>query len=561
MGAWRGRVAASVCAAALLACATPRDAGRDASAIADAAAPDASADADAGVGELRMIAPMSGAFVTTRRPTLRWTLPPAVRGAHVELCSDSSCAAPFASFDVEGDRGSPAADLDPGVVFWRACALDTPLADCPMIVRSFRVPRRSAPIDTSWGTLPDFDHDGASDLLIGQPGTGMGLIMGYSGGPSGPTLVGHNAVLLLSTMAPRGYGRSVAIAGDVIGTGHVAFLGGAIGKAFLDYYFHSEPDREIPTGGSDEFGFAVAGAGDVDGDGFADMLFGTSTDSRGGTVALLHYGGDRSGIDGSEIPVYHGGSSGYVVPSMDAAERFSRSVSTAGDVDGDGLSDVIVGAPGADRAYVWLGEPTRPPSRAPIVLQGPVGSHFGASVACAGDVDGDGLADVIVGAPLADRAFVFLGHPALGIEETPVELGVAGVTAADLGVAVAGAGDVDGDGYFDVIVGAPAAALGFGRAYVFSGGAAGLSTTPSAELAGMDPSGADFGRAVAGLGDLDRDGFDDVAVGVPGAPPDLRGATYVFRGAGGAIETTPRWRLDGHDGGYTAFGTSIARAL
>lgn len=539
----------------------------------DAAAPDGGRlpDDDAGplptedggsAAPLRMIAPMSTAFVSTRRPTLRWTLPAGVLGAHVEICADAECTAALVEFDAEGDHGTPPGDLDPGAVFWRACALGAPAASCSPYRWSFVVPRRSTPRDTSWGTFPDHDRDGYGDVIVGAPGPAAttGIVFRYSGGAAGlaPAVFAMDFTPLGSGV--RNYGTSVAMVGVVIGGRGPAVAIGGFGKVFLTMYGRGV--TEIPSGGPDTpYGFASAGAGDVDGDGFADLIVGSSNDGAGSTVVLLNYGGAYIEPGGVEIPLYVGESSGYIVPSGATSERFGRSLSSAGDVDGDGLADVIIGAPGASRAYVYRGEPSRPVTATPIVLEGPPGSRFGTSVACAGDVNGDGLSDVVVGAPLADRAYVYLGDEATGLVATPIELSAPGAVAADLGWSVAGAGDVDGDGFGDVVVGAPAAESGFGRAFVYSGSTIGLGTTPTAALVGAEPSGADFGRTVAGLGDVDGDGVDDIAVGAPGAPPGLRGAVLIFRGAVGGIATSPAWRLDGRGGDDQGFGAAIARAL
>jgi hypothetical protein len=508
---------------------------------------------DGGALDFRLLAPTSGSYATSRRPTLRWTLPPGVTGARVELCSDDSCLTPFMTFDVVGDSATPPVDLDHGEVLWRACPLGPGAGECPPWVWAFNVPRRSAPHDTFYGIRPDFDRDGDSDLAIGQPGVSgspTGIVATYSGDPAGPFWEAWvHPVRGLVLITPN-YGRSVSPSGDIVGSGGTGIVAGSAGNAYFS--LGSEATDDMFGNGDHGFGFAVAGAGDVNGDGYSEILVGLADDSDDatGAFALVAYGGPFRA------------SHGYGTTDGDPTERFGRSLSSAGDIDGDRLTDVIFGAPGADRAYVYRGEHGVPPSALPIVLTGPDGSGFGTSVACAGDVNGDGLADVIVGAPAADRAFVYLGDETTGLlVSAPIELSVAGVTGAELGYAVSGAGDVDGDGYGDVLVGAPSAELAFGRAYVFSGGPSGLGTAPSATLASTDGSGADFARAVGGVGDIDGDGYDDVVVGIPGAAPAQQGAADVFRGAMGGLVTTRAWRLTGHDMGYVGFGASIARAF
>ena len=182
--------------------------------------------------------------------------------------------------------------------------------------------------------------------------------------------------------------------------------------------------------------------------------------------------------------------------------------------------------------------------------------HFGTSVASLGDVDGDGIADLVVGAPHADdgaaidagKATLVFGGPGLQQSgSTALRLDYLGEAAGDeAGTTVARAGDVNGDGLADIAIGAPAAAGGHGRAYLVFGHAnlrnlvgqslqlAGLAACASpATLCGTvlvgEVAGDRAGAAVAYAGDLDADGSDDLLVGAPGASPDGRaGAGIAF---------------------------------
>ena len=168
-----------------------------------------------------------------------------------------------------------------------------------------------------------------------------------------------------------------------------------------------------------------------------------------------------------------------------ASDFFGSSVGTAGDVNGDGYADVIVGANGNDagglnagRAYVYYGGPAAD-AVADLTLTGAAaGDFFGYSISGAGDVNGDGYADVIVGAYANDaggadagRAYVYFGGPSA---DATADLTLTGAAAGDnFGISVGTAGDVNGDGYADVIVGAllnDAGGVDAGRAYVYYGG-------------------------------------------------------------------------------------------
>jgi FG-GAP repeat. len=186
----------------------------------------------------------------------------------------------------------------------------------------------------------------------------------------------------------------------------------------------------------------------------------------------------------------------WTAESNQANAQFGWSVASAGDVNGDGFSDVIVGAPNFDNgendegaAFVYHGS-TSGLSTTPdwAAESDQVSAQFGYSVASAGDVNGDGFSDVIVGARLFDNgetdegaAFVYHGS-FFGLSPTPDWTAESNQANAEFGISVASAGDVNGDGFSDVIVGAPNFDNGEtdeGAAFVYHGSASGLSTTPN----------------------------------------------------------------------------------
>jgi hypothetical protein len=284
-------------------------------------------------------------------------------------------------------------------------------------------------------------------------------------------------------------------------------------------------------------GESVASAGDVNGDGYGDVIVGAPDYGYSGAI-FVHLG-SADGIAGGlgvaiellpEIPEY-------------SSAGVGTSVAGAGDVNGDGYGDVIVGVAGtwpnyAGYAYVIRGGPdgidTSPPTT--YLAVGPV-------VAGAGDVNGDGYADVIVGdsdyfAGQLDEgaAFVFHGS-ASGISGAPANAAArieSDQASAFLGESVVGAGDVNGDGYADVIVGArlyDAGQSNEGAAFVFHGGAAGIGNrTPASADAQLESNFMNYGfaRSVSGAGDVNGDGYADVI---------LRGGLdgYVFLGGAAGI--------------------------
>jgi hypothetical protein len=330
----------------------------------------------------------------------------------------------------------------------------------------------------------DVNRDGFADVIVGAyendaQGANAGRAYIFFGGP---TMDAKPDVVLSGEAAGDAFGYSVAGAGDVNHDGYADVVVGAYensargagaGRAYV-FYGGPKPDvvaDAILNGeaAGDRFGISVAGAGDVNGDGFDDVVVGA-------------YQNDAGGIDAGRSYVYFGNAArlsdrpSAVMTGAAAGDAFGFCVSGAGDVNKDGFADVVVGAyhnnaggKDAGRAYVFNGGKSVSTSPDAVFTGEAAGDAFGYAVGAAGDVNGDGYADVVVGAygndaggSAAGRAYVYLG----GATPDPVAdwLLTGDMTLDNLGFAAAGAGDVDGDGYADVVVGAPYSDAG--RAYV-----------------------------------------------------------------------------------------------
>ena len=192
-------------------------------------------------------------------------------------------------------------------------------------------------------------------------------------------------------------------------------------------------------------------------------------------------------------------------------------------MNGDGYGDVIVGASMSNRAFLFLGSATGLSSLSATPLN-PSGmaANFGVTVAGVGDVNADGYGDVMVGTDGTNNAFLYMGS-ATGVSGTPIVLN-APSGSSGFGRSIAGAGDVNADGYPDVVIGA----FTNGVAFIYHGGGAGLSTGPNAVLNGMGA--VNFGFIVDGAGDTNGDGYNDVIVGAPVIGGSGSGTGYIFRG-------------------------------
>ncbi|MCB9689948.1 MAG: FG-GAP repeat protein, partial [Alphaproteobacteria bacterium] len=312
---------------------------------------------------------------------------------------------------------------------------------------------------------------------------------------------------------------------------------------------------------SSEYGTSVASAGDVNGDGYDDVVVGAYAWANGqpDEGAAFVYLGSSVGL--SAAPVWS-------AESNLASAAFGTSVASAGDVNGDGYDDVIVGAPSYTNGqwhegavYVYLGSAAGLSAAPSLVLESNLaGIQFGTSVASAGDVDGDGYDDVVVGAPVYDGArgavALYLGSAA-GLSAVPAWTATSNQAGSYFGSSVASAGDVDGDGRDDVVVSTPSyddGEVDEGAAFLYVGTPAGLSVAP-VWTATSNQSRARFGQSVASAGDVNGDGYDDVVVGA-GSFSLLaggEGAVFLYFGSAAGLSLTPDWFVTSGHGDENAY--------
>ena len=439
----------------------------------------------------------------------------------------------------------------------------------------------------------DVNGDGLADLIVGSPTLGLyGTEIGESyvvfgkkdGSPVELNSLGTAGFTILGIGLYTSTARSVSGAGDVNGDGLADLIVGALGansngnRSGESFVVFGKQDsalvdpNNLGTGGFriigaspfDYSGSSVSGAGDVNGDGMADIIIGASRANANG----YNFAGESYVVFGKSdvttVDLGNLGAGGFRIDGIDAFDFAGTSVSGAGDVNGDGLADLIVGAIGADpngdtyagESYVVFGKPDGTTvdlgnlATNGFRINGSNPDDFsGRSVSGAGDVNGDGLADLIVGASYANsgagESYVVFGKS----NTSTVELNnlgtegfiINGIDTNDYsGRSVSGAGDLNGDGLADIIVGAfradPNGIVDAGETYVVFGKANSTAVdlgnlgTEGFRIDGIDMDDRS-GRSVSGAGDVNGDGLADLIVGGLNGDPNgfsNAGESYVI---------------------------------
>jgi hypothetical protein len=269
------------------------------------------------------------------------------------------------------------------------------------------------------------------------------------------------------------------------------------------------------------FGWNATASGSINGDSYRDLVVGAPGANGGNGSVYIFFGWAGGSYTSFSV------SSANVTLSGTAAEGFGSSLDTSGDFDSDGKNDLIIGAPGGGKAYLYKGAASWASRTPDITFAGNSTNLFGAAVRLAA-IDSAAGAEAIVGAPLTSNAtgslFIFSGGGASGTWNASSANGTltGAANGSRLGTSIS-AGDADGDSKLDLAVGAPGAA----KVRMARGGAAAASIAFNATVTGIP--GTAFGQCVAMEGDLNGDGKADLVVGAPLAN-NSAGASYVFFG-------------------------------
>ncbi len=439
-----------------------------------------------------------------------------------------------------------------------------PISTAPPVGRRYywRIRACSAPAVCSAWTTPryldvgrlrnDFDGDGYSDAAIGAnrqrtaPNrTEEGIVYIFAGSSTGLSTTPAVTLTNPEHQSDARFGEEVAAAGDLNADGYSDLVVGAPrydrgavneGNAFV--YLGSsdglgtDPAVSLDNPSSEQtnaaFGFSITAVGDVNTDGLADIAIGANAQNMGTPMegAVFLYFGTTDNVGGSPSIVLDN-------PDGEDGALFGFSVAGLGDLGGDGQTDLIVGAVKQNRgaidegnAFIYFLDPGKTDPTIPLdSLANQNGAFFGQAVAGAGDINGDGYADVVVGSPRHDeqntdegQAYVWFGT--LDFIESSAWVIPHPFRQEDalFGSVVTGIGDVNGDGLDDIAIGAPGetgGATDTGNAFVFFGTTDDTLGAPTVLMKSSGQTSTEFGIEISGRNDFNGDGYADVLVAAP----------------------------------------------